>query len=405
MNIAVRSVPSELSGEAAIEKAMPRIERLHICHDLAAAEPFWSKLVASRALATPYQSFAWVSTWHQQVSGPAGMKPLIVIGLDHYGSPLFLLPFVTYQKWSLTVASFFGEDHSNANIGIWRRDILADLTAADCHKILADVAAARRIDLFALRNQPLQWSGRPNPFALLPYQPAPDDLFALEFNGAGGEQVLKHCMKASMRGRLRTKERKLQQLAGYRYARASNAADVDRYLDTFFRQKAAHFRVQGINNVFADPAIEAFLRAACHDGLIEGHPTIQLHALECDAEVLTVFGGVSDGKRFSCMFNSYTISENGRWSPGLIILTHVVAYCADAKLQSFDLGIGHAHYKTFFCKQSEPLFNSFVAGSARGGAAAMAMSALYRAKQRIKSSAMLRSAMAALRRRISGSVD
>ena len=38
-----------------------------------------------------------------------------------------------------------------------------------------------------------------------------------------------------MRSRLRTKERKLQKLAGYRYIQAATAADIDRLLDASSR--------------------------------------------------------------------------------------------------------------------------------------------------------------------------
>ena len=160
-----------------------------------------------------------------------------------------------------------------------------------------------------------------------------------------------------MRGRLRTKDRKLQKLAGYRYFRAS-ADEVDRLLDAFFPLKAAHMEAQGIANAFARPGVETFVRELCRDGVASS--LIEIHALEGDGEILAIFVAITDGKRFSLMFNTYTGSDHARQSPGLILLVQVVSQCADRGLKIFDLGVGEAGYKSFFCKEPEPLFDSFL---------------------------------------------
>ena len=59
------------------------------------------------------------------------------------------------------------------------------------------------------------------------------------------------------------------------------------------------------------------------------------------------------------MFNTYTLGENARHSPGLVLLTHMVADSAARGLRSFDIGVGRAHYKSFFCREPEPLFDTF----------------------------------------------
>ena len=72
------------------------------------------------------------------------------------------------------------------------------------------------------------------------------------------------------------------------------------------------------------------------------------------------------------MFNTYTLGENARHSPGLILLMHMIGECADRGLRSFDIGVGEAHYKSFFCKEPEPLFDIFLPLTPRGRLAAPA---------------------------------
>jgi CelD/BcsL family acetyltransferase involved in cellulose biosynthesis len=107
--------------------------------------------------------------------------------------------------------------------------------------------------------------------------------------------------------------------------------------------------------------------------------------------MLAIFGGVNDGRRSSGMFNTYTVSDNARQSPGLVLLVNVIADLADQGVQSFDLGVGEARYKTFFCKEPEPLFDSFLPLTALGKLAAMTASASGHVKRQIKqNNALLR---------------
>ena len=212
---------------------------------------------------------------------------------------------------------------------------------------------------------------------------------------AGG---MEGAISPSMQSRLRSKERKLKKLAGYRYIQAQSAADIDRLLEAFFALKAVHMRAQGLTNVFADPGVAAFVRQACHIRLPDGRPLIEIHALEGDGEVLALYGAVVDPYRFSAMFNTYTLSRHARQSPGLILLQHMIGACAERGARSFDIGVGRAHYKSFFCKEPEPLFDTFVALTPRGQLAAPAFRATFLAKRMIKTKPALWAAVQFARR-------
>ena len=156
-----------------------------------------------------------------------------------------------------------------------------------------------------------------------------------------------------MRSRLRIKERKLKKLAGYGYIQATGAADIERLLDAFFALKAVHMRAQGLINVFAEPGVPEFLRQASHIKLPDGRPLIELHALEGDGEVLALYGAVVDGYRFSAMFNTYTLScEYASAQSRPYPAAALIAACAQRGARCFDIGVGRAHYKSFFWVRS-----------------------------------------------------
>src|SRR5262249_13050140 len=122
------------------------------------------------------------------------------------------------------------------------------------------------------------------------------------------------------------------------------------------------------------------------------------HALECDDEIIAIFAGVADGHRFSMMFNTYTMSDRAHYSPGLILMRYIVDHYGERRYRALDLGIGADDYKRMFCKSDEVIFDSFVALSARGRIAAMAMSNLSRAKRIVKHNPALLGAAQRLRR-------
>lgn len=374
--------------------------QVELIDDLAAAEPAWRALEAAQAVGTPFQRFEWVSAWNRHVAKTVGLKFLILLGTGGDGAPHFLLPFVYRPGPSLVVARFPGGEHSNINMGLWQGNAVANLTRGQLTENLRAAASRRGIDLFVLLQQPAHWHGLTNPLALLPRQPTVDDVWGASLDA--GTNTLKAILTKSMRNRLRGKARKLEKLAGYRYLHASTSAEIDRLLDAFFVQKAAHFAAQGISNIFADPCVAGFIRTGCHAELSGGRRVIELHGLVCDDEVIAVIGGVADARRFSCMFNSYTTGEAGRHSPGLILLSQIVPHCAERGIAGFDLGPGRAPYKSVFCREAEGLFDSIVAVSWRGRLAASGLRALRTGKRRIKANRTWQTLAPALRRSIGG---
>ena len=69
----------------------------------------------------------------------------------------------------------------------------------------------------------------------------------------------------------------------------------------------------------------------------------------------------------------------------------------------FDIGPGEARYKTFFCKEVEPIFDSVLPLSARAKMAAFALRTAFRTKSAIKHNAALWSVASSVRRLINKS--
>ena len=358
-----------------------RIASIEVVHDLASAEANWRGLESAQASCTPYQRFDFVSAWQRQVGAREGLTPFIVIAYDANRRPLLLLPLALRHAYGARCASFMGGKHSTFNMALSDKEFATSATLADLEGLMSAISQRSGADVLALHQQPVQWRGLSNPLALLPRQPSVNECPLLKLEPGAAPATL---ISNSFRRRLKGKERKLQALPGYRHYVASSEADITRLLDWFFRIKPLRMAEQKLPNVFADPGIEDFIRSACTTPLANGRRVIDIHALECDEEVIAIFAGVADDHRYSMMFNTYTMSSSSKYSPGLILMRDIIDHYAAQDYRALDLGIGSDDYKRLFCKDDEPIFDSFIPLSQRGKLAASVMSGLNRTKRLVK---------------------
>jgi CelD/BcsL family acetyltransferase involved in cellulose biosynthesis len=360
------------------------VARVDVFRDIAQAEEIWRAL-ESRQLATPYQRFDLLAAWQHEVGTHENVEPFIAIASDADGRPLMLLPLALRRHAGVRIASFMGGKHTTFNMALFDSDFAREATAADLAMVLSGLRKTSAADVLVLTQQPRHWRDTLNPLAMLPRQRSINDCPLLTM--VPGDPPA-NWISNSLRRRLKGKERKLQS-PGYRYYIGDGDADIDRLLNWFFRVKPMRMAEQKLPDVFAEAGVEAFVRQACHARLPEGGHAIDIHALECDEEIIAIFAGVTDGRRFSMMFNTYTMSGRARFSPGLILMRHIVDHYGERRYRALDLGIGSDDYKRMFCKGDEPIFDSFIPLNARGQIAAAAMSNLSRAKRFVKHNPVL----------------
>jgi CelD/BcsL family acetyltransferase involved in cellulose biosynthesis len=369
------------TAEAPTWSTARRIAKVEIYHDLRQVETIWRSLEDQLQFSTPYQRFDLLGSWQRQVAERDNIRPFIVIAYDAECRPLLLLPLALTLRHGIRTACFMGGKHTTFNMALWDRDFAAAASADDLNALISGIRARSAADVLALTQQPLRWRHLPNPMALLPHQTSVNDCPLLTIPPGAAPAGL---ISNSIRRRLKGKERKLQALSGYRCQVAAADADIKRLLDWFFVTKPLRMAEQKLPNVFAEPGVEDFIRGACMAQLSDGARVVDIHALQCDDEVLAIFAGVADGYRLSMMFNTYTMSANSRYSPGLILMRSIIDHYAERGYRALDLGIGSDHYKRLFCKSNEPLFDGFIPLSLRGKFAASAMSGLNHAKHLVK---------------------
>jgi CelD/BcsL family acetyltransferase involved in cellulose biosynthesis len=373
--------PGSAYAAAHEPQAGVKIARVDIFHDLESAEPFWRALEGE--FTTAFQRFDFLAAWQRHIGAREGLEPRIVVALDAAGRALCVVPLCVPTTGGARVARFMGGKHPNFNMALWRNDVPVVITRTELDAMLAPLAD-HGVDALAFAQQPRHWRGVGNPFAKLARQPSVNDCPLMNFTpGATGDSLI----SSSLRRKLKSKEKKYLDLSGYHYRRADTVDQVQRALDAFFAYKPQRMAMMNLPDVFAERNVATFVHDICD--LSKGEPQVVIHMLVCDEEVIAIFAGTEDGRRFSMMFNTYTLSDNAKYSPGLILIRHIVEYYARRNYSTLDLGIGGDHYKTMFCKDMEELFDSFIPLTARGLPTVLGLSFFNRAKYAVKRSPML----------------
>ena len=281
-----------------------------------------------------------VRTLAPHVGAPAGGEPFIVIGATPPARRCFVWPLVRKSAGRCQVATYFCGRHANSGT-----------TLCGARRCRADIQRSRHarvhprsrrcepdIDALALHNQPDAGTALPIRCWLLPHQPRPTRTASC--STCSWRQPWSSRFPASMRHARNFDARSA--ISPSCRAIAMQRANIGRRrrpLASRFHEAegARRLPARGIDNAFDEPGIEAFLRAACQQGLAGGQPLIEIHALECDGEMLALFAGIHDDQCFSTMFNSYTLGHARAQSPGLTLLQHLVDDCARRGFRRFDI--------------------------------------------------------------------
>ncbi|MDP4022519.1 GNAT family N-acetyltransferase [Methylobacterium sp. NEAU 140] len=387
----------ERAGADMIGERAPGGLAAEIVADLSAVEALWRSMEADPdCFGTPYQRFDWIASY-LRATGTDGEARVAVLR-DARGRPRMLLPLVLVREPGVVVARSAGDAHANYQFPLLAARDAAAIPAAALHAALARAGRAGGIDAFVLRHQPRVWDGAINPLAATG-EPEASDAYGLIL-GPDPEATVRRVFSADARKKMRSKEKRLAEAHGpLAYRRAGTPEEARAFLAAFYVQKSARFAGMGIADPYAAEPIRRFLAAAASGA----DPAIELHALVLaeTGRVLAVFGGAVDGARYSGMFTAFD-PEFGRFSPGDLLLQHLVRDQAERGRRGFDLGVGEARYKASICDETIEMVETVLPVTLRGRAYRLVRVGLTRAKRRVKRNPRLRAAaerLGALRRR------
>ena len=317
------------------------------------AEKVWRALEADGGLYV-FQTYDWVATWYEHVGRHLALTPSIVLVSDEQETPLMILPLGIERKWGLrnlvwiptTTADYRGPVLGRA---------LDERLGPEAFKTLWHevLRALPPFDVIDFKNQLAQQGRQANPFV---QEQATAHAFETHNTCLTGdwESYYRGKAKSKTRERDRSKERRLRKLGEVEILRPTAAAEVTRVVAEMEKQKRAQYAAMGADDIFEIGGHDAFYRDMAIR--FSDDDFIHLSALRLDDAILATHWGAFYQGRFYYLMLSYDAGETAKFSPGSILLRHLMQWCFAREADIFDFTIGDESYKFAWSENHLPLY-------------------------------------------------
>ncbi|QAY95896.1 hypothetical protein CWB41_09275 [Methylovirgula ligni] len=376
---------------------------VEVFRDVAAVHDIWEELETAAPVSI-YQTRAFLIPWIETLGTAQKIAPLFIAAKDRDGRPVLLLCLGIKTAGPLRIGRFLGEKATNFDMPLCRPGVV--WTRADIEELLRAAAAklgGAAPDVFALRDQPFEWSGFCNPLALLPHQPSPHVVLSTRLESDSGK-FLASKLSGNARRQLRVKEARLAELLGPVELIANDTpARADAILTAFFAQRIVRFHDHDIDADFSDPAMQTFWTRLGRPAATAA--AVEFYALTAGGRIVATIAGATHAGCFSFAVNSIdTDPEIARTSPGVLLINKLIASQCQKGVAQFDCGPGEERYKLQYCDRRIELFDVFLPVRLRGHLFAALRTEGSRLKRALKRNPRLFETMRRLKRKFWASV-
>jgi CelD/BcsL family acetyltransferase involved in cellulose biosynthesis len=384
----------QAADEAAAASFMHGAVRISISHHLEAVEHVWRSF-QTEADGTVFQSFEWLSAWQRHIGAREGVRPLIVLGRNADGRPLFLLPLSAQPAGFGQELVWLGMELCDYTGPLLAPDFSAQMSreafAELWHALLPRLAARVPFDLVRLEKMPETVGAQPNPVLCLTTSRNPSGAYLTDL-APNWDDFYAAKRSSATRRRERTKRKNLANLGELNFVEPESAADRAATIDTLMQQKAISLARIGVSNLFAQPGYADFYRA------VSGEPIVHISRLDVGDIPAAINLGLMMRGRYYHVLASYTDDATvGRYGPGAAHLMEIMAKAIERGCTVFDFTIGDEPYKRDWCDERQTLHDHLSARTAKGALAVAARSVALHVKRTIKENPALWNAFFKLR--------
>ncbi|GIL01599.1 MAG: hypothetical protein BroJett030_14980 [Alphaproteobacteria bacterium] len=349
---------------------------------------------AGDGIADPFQSSGWLRAWLATIGAARKVRPAVVCG-RFGGVALLVVPLAIEGRGPFARARFLAQDVSDYNEPLFHRELRPHVTAALMGALWQKAATLVAADFLTLGKVPLD-AVEPSTGRRLRH--CVEEFERSHWLAVDGPWQLSEdrFFGASSRNSLQRKEKKLAKFGRLAF-RPLDAADARAAATArLVEWKAVQLAHLGAANRFRDPAFTGFLDRLARDGDPERY---RLYALTAGKELLAVTLMICGARRWFLYQTAYHDGEAGRFSPGLLLLRHILRQAHEAGVDAFDFGLGNEGYKQRFCDRQVVLYRVSLPITLRGHVAVLAAGAVAWARDLVRARpALRRLALSVLRR-------
>ncbi len=337
-----------------------------------------------RALAAEAVAFGaaqgphWTEAW-----GAQNESELVYVVLVEEGQPVLSLPLEIRRDRHVTVATIPGGSHANGSFPALRQGFKAELDMDELGRTLRDHCP--EIDVLALERMRPSMSDVANPFLPHATNTSVDADLAADLEGGFGAWLDRNSGK-NKRKKHRQDHDAMAAEGVVNIKVVRSPLEAKALLDTFFAMKGRRFTEIGVEDVFADAAVQRFFHRLVREGLTDTANRFDLTVLRVGQRVIAIAGHSILPDRMVCEFSSFEPIETPirSVSPSLYMHYESIERAAQAGLRYYDFSVGEDEYKKRWCDTRTEFFDVVIGLSLAGRSRALRHRLLADAKRRIK---------------------
>lgn len=330
-----------------------------------------------------FQTYDWVKSWYGAVGIHRAVRPFVMVGFDR-GKPMVLFPFGIKKTRTLTSIVWLADDWGDYNMPLISNDV--ELRSGDPSAIWKTVIGqAGKIDIVELAKQsPASGHMIDNPLFHPSIVEEDNKAFLLELTSDIDDLKAAIHSPKTWHGYQRKFKKLSKNHVGVRFEEAKLPEERDALMHRLLVAKEKELRQSGKSNAFADPCSIEFLRS------VASNPTgpARLFSLFADGEPIAITLCLQE-QRSLLLYQTVYDTDFYRYSPGILLLHHIILTAAAEGNICFDCSFGADEYKKQICTRSVDVGRILVARTWKGHAYKWMRTAILSVRRKIKAEPVL----------------
>jgi len=357
-----------------------------IYDQLADVAPLWRQLQENPSHYA-FQSLEWLECW--QAAEPSPAAPRIVVVCTATGQPLLIMPLCIRLRYGLRQLTFMAEEVSDYHAPLVAPDFAHHCPPGSFEPLFqAILARLPEVDYVSFRWMPEVIEGVANPMAEI--TGCTHGLTAFQARLPAHFEAFLTRKRKKIHQDTNRQIKRLKELGPVVIERVTEPEEIATTVRTMLDQKAQRFpRKSGpAEAAFRQFAEKFYARiGAIRSPGSEGHVT----RITCNGQIIATHIGILHGQRFYYIMPSFEAEGWGRYSPGRILMEHLIRECIEQGVHTFDMTIGAEAYKRDWVDGDMKLFDVARGLSLKGKAFCAARALARHLRNRLRGAATTRS--------------
>jgi len=309
----------------------------------------WQDL-ESRAEPYIFQSYFWLSHWQETIGNESPRTEPSIVLLENSDGPQALIPFCLEQRCGVRVLGFLGGDQSDYHCPVVTKQGKKSLHQPNIWQEIFGVLPKH--DVLHIDKIPESFMVE----KLLPIQDARCILFnhAFATDIPSSWEEFQKGLNSRIKSDSRRQRKRLAERGKLHFENMAPKSEKSKMaIETFFKQKRSRFQATGARDTLSFPSSKRFYSDIFHD-LGAGNKVI-FSVLWLNENIIATHLGAVDHERFYFLMPTFS-PEWENYSPGRLILEHLIQWSIEQGLKVFDFTVGEEEYKKAWCNLELKLF-------------------------------------------------